>query len=190
MTDADLDRLSYQIRLGKHFWLWIADSTFHCLLLFFFLLLVLCLLLTYTGGKPAERHQLDGSPHRLQMSTIPLLGVLDTNLQVSNKWVNQCGSGSGNTDYAVRYLSGGSWPACGWTSCGSWSQGSSAASAASAASENSCRFSRPHPLKGRDGFGFRWHAWLVLCLNRGRGQYFKFFRFSNDIITQNVYFSR
>jgi hypothetical protein len=31
--------------------------------------------------------------------------------------------------------------------------------------------------------------WSVLGLNRGRGQFFSFFRWSNDIIMQKVYFS-
>ncbi len=34
----------------------------------------------------------------------------------------------------------------------------------------------------RDGFGFWWHVWLVLGLNRGQGQFLNF-------ITQKVYFS-
>jgi hypothetical protein len=38
----------------------------------------------------------------------------------------------------------------------------------------------------RDGFGFWWHVWLVLGLNRGWGHFLNFLDFS----TQKVYFLR
>ncbi len=47
-------------------------------------------------------------------------------------------------------------------------------------------------LKGtlsRDGFGFWWHVWLILGLNRGQGHFF-FFMCSIDFIFQKEYFSR
>ena len=36
----------------------------------------------------------------------------------------------------------------------------------------------------RDGFGFWWHVWIVLGLNRGAGPFLKFFRCSNEFILQ------
>jgi hypothetical protein len=34
----------------------------------------------------------------------------------------------------------------------------------------------------RDGFGFWWHAWSVIGLNWGRGQFLNFFRYSKDFM--------
>ena len=52
------------------------------------------------------------------------------------------------------------------------------------------RVAEPRHFKGnvsRDGFGFWWHVWLVLGLNRRRGHFGKFF-FSclKDFLTQKV----